>query len=120
SGPAALTFSQSLRGGAYAVCGCVVQGTNAVAYRLVFPRYHLYHSRKLRPGGLVQTAIGDVLNLQLEPWVVGMGDMGRFHTFEPVQFELFGTVAGAITYQIFLWLVYLGEDPNLLQGGMGY
>lgn len=113
SGPNALTFSQSLRGGVYAVCGAICQGANALAFRLVFPRTKMYHNRKLRPGWLVQTAIGDATNLQLNPWLLGMGEWGQFHTFEPVQLETFGTAAGAITYQLFLYLVWLGESAPL-------
>src|ERR1044072_1494449 len=54
SGGQALTLSQSLRGGVYAVVGCVVQGTNAAFFRIIFPRYRLYRGRKLRPGGPMQ------------------------------------------------------------------
>jgi hypothetical protein len=82
SGAQPITLSQSLRGGVYGVCGMICQGTNAVAARIVFPRNKLYHGRRLRPGALVQTAIGDVAPLQLTPWVVGLGMLGYFNTFE--------------------------------------
>lgn len=114
SGPQAITMSQSLRGGTYAILGTVVQGTNAVAWRWVFPRNKLYNNRRLRPGGLTQNAVGDVVNNQLDPWGVPFGVLGYFNTFELPSIELFGTLAGAITYQIFIWLAYLGEDQNLL------
>jgi hypothetical protein len=119
SGPQILTFSQSLRGGVYAVVGGVLQGSNSVAWRVIFPRYRLYHGRKLRPGGLIQNAIGDVITNQWDPWVVSMGEWGRFQTFEPPTIEVFGTAAASTTYQGFLWVSYLGEDDNLLSGGMG-
>jgi hypothetical protein len=119
SGPQILTFSQSLRGGVYAVVGATLQGTNSVAWRLIFPRFRLYHGRKLRPGGLIQTAVGDVVTNQWDPWVMALGEAGRFHTFEPVQMEVFGTAAVSTTYQGFLWLVYLGEDVSQLSQGMG-
>src|ERR1700738_2424702 len=82
SGPNAITLSQSPRGGVYAVVGAVVQGTNAVAWRWVFPRNKIYHGRRLRPGGLIQTAVGDVTNNQIDPWMMGLGVQGYFHTFE--------------------------------------
>lgn len=119
SGGQALAFSQSLRGGVYAVVGATVQGTNAAAFRIIFPRYRLYHGRKLRPGFLTQNAVGDVLTNQLDPWQMLLGEWGRFHTFEPPTVEVFGTVAGAITYQVYLWSVYLGEDVGLLMQGAG-
>jgi len=119
SGPQSLTLSQSLRGGVYAVCGATVQGTNASAFRIIFPRYRLYHGRKLRPGFLIQNAIGDVLTNQLDPYQLAFGEWGRFHTFELPQVEVFGTTAGSITYQVFLWLVYLGEDVSQLSQGLG-
>jgi hypothetical protein len=119
SGPQILTFSQSLRGGVYVVVGGVLQGTNAIAWRVIFPRFRLYHGRKLRPGALIQTAIGDVVTTQPDPYMLAWGEWGRFHTFEPPTIEVFGTVAGSITYQGFLWLVYLGEDISQLSQGMG-
>jgi len=114
SGGQILTFSQSLRGGVYSVIGGVVQGTNAVAWRMIFPRNRMYHGRRLRPGGLIQNAVGDIVSTQLDPWVLGWGELGRFHTFELPNIEVFGTLAGAITYQAFLWLIYLGQSRTIL------
>lgn len=119
SGPQLLTLSANLRGGVYAVVGAKVQGANAAFFRIIFPRMKLYNGRKLRPGGPVQTALGDATNQQMSPWMMEFGEWSRFHTFELPQVEVFGTVAGAITYQVFLWLVYLGEDPSLMNGGNG-
>jgi hypothetical protein len=114
SGPTAITLIQSLRGGVYAVLGAVVQGANGVAYRWIFPRNKMYHGRRLRPGGLVQTAIGDVINQQVDPYIFGWGIAGGFHTFELPQIEVFGTAAGATTYQVFLWIAHIGDDISLL------
>ena len=119
SGGQAITLSANLRGGVYAVVGATVQGANGAFFRIIFPRAKLYNGRKLRPGLPCQTALGDVLNQQLDPWQMALGEWGRFHTFELPQIEIFGTLAGSITYQAFLWLVYLGEDPSLMNGGMG-
>jgi hypothetical protein len=117
SGGQNITLSQSLRGGVYAVVGATVQGSNAVAFRIIFPRYKLYQGRKLRPGFLTQNAVGDVVNNQMNPWIFAMGEWGRFHTFELPQIEVLGTAANSTTYQAFLWLVYLGEDVSLLNYG---
>lgn len=116
SGPQALTFSQTLRGGSWSIVGAQLQGANAVAFRLIFPRMRPGQRRPFRPGFLTQTAVGDVLNLQRDPWVLNLGEWGRFSTFEPVTCEVFGTAAVSTTYQLFLWLVFLGDDPNLISG----
>lgn len=114
TGAQAITLSQSLRGGVYAIVGTAVQGTNAVAYRWIFPRNKLYHGRRLRPGGLMQTAIGDNLSNNTPPWLMPWGVQGYFHTFELPSIELFGTAAATVTYQIFFMIVRLGEDPSIL------
>jgi hypothetical protein len=114
SGPNLITLVQSLRGGVYAVVGTVVQGSNAVAYRWIFPRNKVYHGRRLRPGGLIQNAVGDTVNNQVDPWVMGWGLKGQFSTLELPSIEVFGTVAGAITYQIFMWVVRITDDINAL------
>jgi hypothetical protein len=114
SGGQVIAFTQSLRGGTWLIIGAAVQGANAVAYRWLFPRNRMYHGRRLRPGGLVQTAIGDQLNQQADPWVLTWGEVGAFHTFELPQIEVFGTVAGSITYQVFVWMVYLGQSRSIL------
>lgn len=119
SGGSALTLSANLRGGVYVVIGATVQGTNAAFFRLIAPRYRLYNGRKLRPGGPIQNAIGDTLSNQYDPWQMQMGEWIRFHTFELPQIEVFGTLASSTTYQAFLWLVYLGEDPSLMNAGQG-
>jgi hypothetical protein len=119
SGPQIVTFSQSLRGGVYAIVGATLQGTNAAAFRIIFPRYRLYHGRKLRPGLPVQTAIGDTLSNQIYPWQLQLGEWGRWHTFEPPTVEVLGTTAAGTTYQGFWWLVFLGEDVSQLSQGLG-
>lgn len=119
SGPSAITLSQSLRGGVYAVIGATLQGTNSSFFRIIFPRYRLYHGRKLRPGGHIQTAVGDVVSNQPYPPYQFLGEWGRFHTFELPQVEVFGTAAVATTYQGFFWLVYLGEEISQLNQGLG-
>ena len=109
-----LSFSQSLRGGVYSVIGGFVQGTNSAAWRLIFPRNKMYRGRRLRPGGLIQNAIGDVLPNCIHPLAAAWGEKGRFHTFELPTIEVFGTAAASTTYQAFLILKYLGQDRSLL------
>lgn len=111
SGPQALTFQQQLRGGLYGVVGGMMQGSNSVAWRLVFPRMKLTGGgRKLRPGNLIQNAVGDQASCNVLPWKLEWGPLAMFHTFEPVQAEVFGTAASSTTYQLFLSLVYMGES----------
>jgi hypothetical protein len=115
SGPQAITLSSNLRGGSYAVTGARLQGANSAFFRLIFPRSRMaYGTRKMRPGNVVQTAIGDVPPdrwLQDTDW---LGEWGRFHTFELPQCEVFGITAGSITYQLFLDLIYLGATEGSL------
>jgi hypothetical protein len=119
SGAGAITMSQSLRGGVYAVIGCIVQGTNSAFFRIIFPRYRLYHGRKLRPGSVVQNAVGDVPFFYFRDGAFPFGEWGRFHTFELPQFEFFGITAASTTYQIFLMLMFMGEDVSQLSQGLG-
>lgn len=114
SGGQVLAFTQSLLGGVWSVIGGVVQGANAVAWRIIFPRNRLYNGRRLRPGGLVQTAAGDIVNNAVHPWILGWGELGRFHTFEFPTVEVFGATAASTTYRVFFWLRYLGSDRSLL------
>jgi len=119
SGPQAIALSASLRNGVWAVVGGYVQGANSIAWRIVFPKFKLYQGRKMRPGGLIQNAIGDVPAFN---WPNGeriWGEFGRFHTFELPQIEVFGITASSTTYQVFLDLVYLGTDLGLLSQGLG-
>lgn len=119
SGPQQITLSANLRGGVYAVVGATCQGANAAFFRLVFPRIKAYSGRFLRPGGPISTAVGDFLPNQVKPWQLQMGEWSRFYTFELPQCEVFGTAAVGTTYQLFLWLVYMGENPSLMDAGYG-
>lgn len=119
SGPQALTFTSNLRGGVYAVVGAQLQADDCSFFRTIFPRYKLYGGQRLRPGGPVQNAVGNVTQNQSSPWNLDMGEWGRFHTFELPQCETFGTAADSTACVLYLTLVFLGEDVSLLQGGMG-
>lgn len=109
SGDVALTFAETLRGGWYDVLGCVCQGTSDLAFRLIFPRAPFVGQRQLRPGGLMQEAIGDT------PWSLlngGLGLWGSFHSFEPPTLQVFALAAGATAIEVRLWLSYRGESAT--------
>jgi hypothetical protein len=79
--------------------------------------------RFFRPGVPCQAAIGNQLPQQVGKSWTDLGELGRFHTFELPQIEFFGLTAGAITYSVFLDLVYLGTTLDYLTswaaGGSG-
>lgn len=116
---ATLVFERDLYNGVYAVVGAHAVLATGIAFRLFFPSQPLAGGRQLRPGGLVQAAIG---NFPWEAQCRGLGEWGRFHTFEVPSVQLFGDAAGG-TLDVRLDLVYLGADENLLhqtgQGGLG-
>lgn len=106
-----LVFERDLYNGVYAVVGAVVVAANAIAFRLFFPSQPQIEGRQLRPGGLVMNTVG------LAPWPgqhLGLGEWGRFHTFEPPMLQVFEDTAGG-TYEVRLDLVYLGGDQSLLR-----
>lgn len=119
SAPQPLVLAQALRGGVYAVIGAVFQGDHTVAARLIFPRYRMYNGRKLRPGTLVQNAVGNAPSFQLQREAGILGEWGRFWTQEPPQVEVFATAATNPAMTIFLDLIYLGEDQSLAYQGSG-
>lgn len=112
SGGTALTLAQSLLGGTYGIRRVVVQGTNAAAFRLILARPLNYQGYPLRPGDLIQNAVGDQLSYQVQPWNSPWGRWGYFNTLELPQLEVLGTTAGAITYQVFMLLDYLSDSVN--------
>lgn len=104
----ALTLERDLLNGVYAVVGAHAALAAAIAFRLSFPSQQQVDGRQLRPGGLAQAAIADY------PWDAqhyGLGEWGRFFTFEPPSIATLGA-AGAT--EVRLDLIYLGEDPGLL------
>lgn len=110
----ALTFDASPLGGVYAVLGAIVEGGNAAAWRLNFPRTRLYGGRRLRPGGLVLSTWGNTpINGVRDPFAM-FGVLGAFHTFEPPTLGLFGTAAASTPYTVFLKCRFLGQQESLL------
>lgn len=107
---ATLAFERDLFNGVYSVVGASVVAANARAFRLDFPSQRVVEGRKLRPGGLVEDAVGDF------PWPaqhLGLGEWGRFHTFEPPSIQVLADAAGG-TYEARLTVAYLGQDVGLL------
>lgn len=109
----AITFERDLFNGVYSVVGATVVAANAIAFRLFFPSQMVTEGRQLRPGFLVQNSISDFPNDMV---FGGLGEWGRFHTFEPPSVQMFADAAGG-TYEIRLDLVYLGSALSLLMGG---
>lgn len=103
----AITFAENLRGGWFSVVGMQCFCAGMLAIRLVFPRMEAYNGRILRPGVLGQNAIA---NAPADWQMGGLGEFGRFHSFEPPQIECFGNAAGAAVQEIRLDLVYLGNS----------
>ena len=116
SADAAITFpDQDLRGGVYSVIGCQVFVAAAPAFRLLFPRQAFCQGRQLRPGGIALDAVANI------PWFgfnAGLGEWGRFHTFEPFRIQCFANAGGALAVDGKVDLLYLGESEELLQGTM--
>lgn len=106
SADGAITFAENLKGGMYAVVGCQVFDAGVQAFRLNFPNSTIVNGRKLRPGGLATEAIG---NRPLDLFMGGMGEWGRFHSFEPPQLQILANATGASTQEGRLDLVYLGD-----------
>lgn len=109
-----ITFDQLPLGGVYAVIGALCIGGNASYWRLSFPRTRMYLGRRLRPGGMVVSAYGNLPSLAPDLHLSRWGVWGAFHTFELPQFGIFGTAASSTTYDIFMKLRYLGGDVTLL------
>lgn len=108
---AALVMERDLYNGVYAVVGANVVAANAIAFRMFFPSQRITDGRQLRPGGLITNTVG------LAPWEGqsrGLGEWGRFHTFELPSIQILDDTAGG-TYEVRLDLVYLGSDQNLLR-----
>jgi hypothetical protein len=117
-GPYELTFSQTLRGGVYAVLGASIDEIADLGFRLIFDQAPLYHGRVLRPGWKTLSSGFDDANNQ-QPWQGRYwGEWGRFHTFNPPKCEIFQNILGAGTDHLVLTLAYLGEDQSLLKAGV--
>jgi hypothetical protein len=106
SGPSVVTFANQPIGGWYAVNGAWCQQANARYFRLYFPRSPGMNGRQLRPGSYVTPTVG---NLEYLGFGGNMGTWGAFHTFEPVQMEVYADAAALHTYNLYLDVSYLGQ-----------
>ena len=104
-----LTFAENLRGGWYSLVGAGCFDAGTLALRFVFPRPYIYQGRKLRPGIVCDEAIGNII---WSPQFGGLGEFGRFHSFEPPQIEIYANASAASTQEIRLDLIYHGENPR--------
>lgn len=109
SGQTAITFEQTPKGGWYSMNACYVNSANARAFRVLFPRNQTAFGRILRPGFLVNNATG---NLIYPYGADGMGEWGRFHTFEPFQIEEYADASGSDSITGFADVTYLGDTPT--------
>lgn len=115
----AITFDQPPLGGVYVICGTQVVGANAYAYRWVFPRSPNYMGRRLRPGGLVQTAFGNTPAYGNNDAWNHFGVQGAFWTYEQPTLGTLGQTAGAVTYDVYMYCAFLGQQTSLLDQYVG-
>jgi hypothetical protein len=108
SGAQVLTFTNQPIGGWYAVNGAYMLESHSRYFRLIFPRAPNVNGRQFRPGTTVTHASG---NLEYPNFNNGLGCWGGFHTFEPVQCEVWCDTATAITPTLYLDVSYLGQAP---------
>ena len=106
NGPGNLTFAEQLKRGWYAIVGAQNIDDNVLAFRIILNRAPMNRGRKMRPGWLALNAVGNVGQRDFRN---GLGEWGRFHTFEPPQIEIFAIAAAAQTGLLQLDLVYLGD-----------
>lgn len=107
---AAIVQERDLMAGVWAVIGAQVFYATGVAFRLRFPDQRAYSGKQLRPGSLLQTAVGN------KPWdgtFGGLGEWGRFHTFSPPTVQIFADATGG-TAELRLDCLFMGTDRDLL------
>lgn len=110
--PVAIALERDLFNGVYAVVGAQVVAANALFFRMQFRTNTPEDGRTHRPGGFVQ----DTANLNpWEPQSMGLGEWGRFATYELPSIQTFDDTAGG-TYEVRLRLKYLGENIAALYG----
>lgn len=106
-----LTFNENLRGGWYTIVGAACFDAGVLAARFVLAKPAIYNGRKFRPGVVAMEALGDRPN----PYGLNMfGVLGRFHSFEPPQVEVYANASGASSQVWWLDLVWHGEvEPSV-------
>lgn len=110
---AQLTFEQGLRAGVYAIVGARFYIPNALFFRFLFPRSTTYNGRSMRPGGIVDNAIGNQAWYTNLNKAAPLGVWGKFQTYELPQIEIYSSAAAAsATYNGRLALVKLSDSPD--------
>lgn len=112
-----MSFEQGLRAGIYAVVGSKWYGANVYYHRIQFPRSTMYNGRALRPGDIVNNALGEQAWFTNLTFNSPLGVWGKFHTFELPQIEFWSqTTTGTVALEGRLALVKLSEttDPSFL------
>lgn len=113
SGLGAITLEQSLRSGTYALVGCIGFGAGIQVGRWVFPRAPVVAGRRMRPGFIMNQAVGDV-PMDFTPYQqFAWGEFGRFNTFELPQIEWWSSAGGAIAVELRMYLVWLSKSMDV-------
>lgn len=107
SAPGNMTIVDPIKGGTYVVVGAECILATVLAFRIWFIRAPLYNGRKMTPGNLATQAIGNVPLKEGRNW---LGEWGRFNTFELPQVDAYANAAAAVTLELRLDTIYLGEQ----------
>lgn len=110
SAPVTIAFTNTLRGGVYAIVGAECVAAATLVFRINFPRRKLYMGRKTRPGSLATQTFGNAPQRFGRAW---LGEWGRFNTFELPQIEAWANASATVTHTLYLDLVYLGDGSGL-------
>lgn len=106
-----LTFERDLRAGVYAVVGANCIAAAHDFFRIRFPDMPAYNGKSCRPGGLCDQQVGNTPNRDMS---LGIGEWGRFHTFNPPTIQLYNDT-GAVSGELRLDVIYLGDNLGMLQ-----
>lgn len=109
SGGGALTLSDNIKGGWYALVGAYCQTANCRAFRFIFPQFPAGNRRNMRPGSYCTNAVGNIETTFETFWNEGLGLWGYFSTLELPTVEVEADAAGADTQEWRLRLRYLGD-----------
>jgi hypothetical protein len=112
SGAQAITFTNTFKGGWYAIVGADVKDATSILFRFIFPKARLYQGRALRPGGICRTSLGN----RPDPRFYGkLGTWGTFNSFETPSIEVLPSSTAAKAGVGALDVVYLGTgDPGVM------
>jgi hypothetical protein len=118
SGGGAITFSDNLKGGWYAITGCYCQDASSRAFRFIFPQFPGNSGRNWRPGSYMTSVQGNQEARFAKPFNEDLGVWGYFSTLEQPLLEVFNDATGALTQEMRINLVYLGSPGTTGFSGM--